>query len=159
MLESLDFVVIVSSSFHFGSCVILINGVGQFVWSLSLLCLVILFDHMHRLLPVYSLHFILYLFFPRLFQSSPAVTHFKLSSLFDHIFIFFSQNMTVSLHATYPSHPIQRLLPLYPTCPSIPRCFFHLIASTHIAWINALSALFKITISFSLKHHVLLPCN
>ena len=50
----------------------------NFVWSLSLPCLAILFDHMHPLSPVHLLHLILYLLFPLLlWVSSSTTTHFK----------------------------------------------------------------------------------
>ena len=102
----------------------------DFVWSLSLLRIAILFDQCILFHQSIFLHLILHVLFPRLFRSSSTTTYFKFQSLHYHIFVFFPQNMTVppypacflSLH-----YHIFVFFPQNMTVPPYPACFSHSI--------------------------------
>ena len=103
-----------SSSSHFGSGIVPVDGVGRILYGhclyhaspfCSIRCI---FFHQSIFL-----HLILYLLFPRLFQpssSSFTTAHFKFQSLRYHILIFFPQNIPFlnqsSIHSSKPYHLI-----------------------------------------------------
>ena len=128
-------VIYTSTSSHFKSGVVPVDGVDRIWyghWSVSIPLLAISFDHIHPLSLVHfsSFHSVLafstfvlvflFLYYCTLQISKPLLLYFHLLSS--------KHDRTTAYYLLYPPYPKTFL---NPTCPSTPRCLFDLIASHH----------------------------